>query len=104
MVDDFLVPILNNCTDTGGLLKDTLTIHDHPLSLKKSKESKERNVDETYNSHSLTSQITYMFTVLNELMENTSKKINKSLLATGTLDTFIYNFLTSINLDEDSIG
>ena len=53
------------------------------LSLNKSKESKERNVIKSDYSHLITSQITYMFTVLNELMENSSKKINKSLLATG---------------------
>ena len=75
-----------------------------PLSLNKSKESKERNVIKLVYSHLITSQITYMFTVLNEQMENSSKKINKSLLATGIMYKFIYNFFTSINLDEDSIG
>ena len=54
-----------------------------PLSLNKSKESNERNVIKSDYSHSLTSQIQYMDTVLNELMENSSKKIKKSLLATG---------------------
>ena len=54
-----------------------------PLSLNKSKESKEHNVIKSVYSHSLTSQIQYMLFVLNELMENSSKKINKSLLATG---------------------
>ena len=74
-----------------------------PLSLNKSKESKERNVIKSVYSHLITSQITYMFTVLNEQMENSSKKINKSLLTTGIMDTFIYNFLTCTNLDEDSM-
>ena len=57
------------------------------LSLSKLQESKERNVIKTIYSHLITSQITYMFTILNKEMENKSKKINKSLLTTGIMDT-----------------
>ena len=74
----------------------------HTILIHKSKESKEHNVIKSDYSHLITSQIQYMLSVLNELMENSSKKINKSLLTTGIMDTFIYNFLTCTNLDEDS--
>jgi hypothetical protein len=39
------------------------------LSLNKLEESKERNVIKTIYSHLVTSQITYMFTILNKQME-----------------------------------